>query len=98
MTSYIRNPLTCLWLFLSIITVISWWTGSARGANSYQADVFVTVVVVLIALVKTRFVIRNYMGVRFAPSWLQVTCDAWLVCLFGLIACFYWFSFQRQFS
>lgn len=48
--------------------------------------------VLLIALIKTRFVIRNYMEVRFAPAWLQLTCDAWLLCLFGLIACFYWVS------
>jgi len=92
MTSYIRNPLTYLWLFLSIITVISWWTGSDHGANPYQANVWVTVVVLLIALIKTRFVIRHYMEVRFAPSWLQLTCDAWLLCLSGLVCCFYWLS------
>jgi len=90
MRSYIRNRLTFVWLFLSIITVISWWT--ARGANSYQANAWVTGVVLLIALIKTRFVIRNYMEVRFAPSWLQLTCDAWLLCLFAVISCFYWFG------
>jgi len=37
--------------------------------------------VLLIALIKTRFVIRNYMEVRFAPFWLQRTCDAWLLSL-----------------
>jgi len=86
MTSHVRNPLTGIWLFLAISTVISWWSGSQHGANSYQASTWVTAIVVLIALVKTRFVIRNYMEVRFAPLWLQLTCDAWLLCLFGLVA------------
>ena len=92
MTSYIRSPLTYVWLFLLIITVISWRAGSAHGANSYQANVLVTGVVLLIALIKTRFVIRNFMEVRFAPSWLQLTCDAWLLCLFAVVSGFYWFG------
>jgi hypothetical protein len=73
--------------------VISWWSGSARGPHSHQADLWVTLVVLLIALVKTRFVIRNFMDVRLAPPWLQLTCDAWLLCLFGMISLFYWSSF-----
>ena len=92
MTSYIRSPSVYVWLFLSIITVISWWAGSSHGANSNQANVLVTGVVLLIALIKTRFVIRNFMEVRFAPSWLQLTCDGWLLCLFSVISGLYWFG------
>jgi cytochrome c oxidase subunit IV len=90
MRSYIRNRLTYIWLFLSIITIISWWTGSGHGATFQHASVPVTAVVLMIALIKTRFVIRNYMEVRWAPSWLRLTCDAWLLCLFGMFVCFYW--------
>jgi len=93
MTSYIRNRSTYVWLFLSIITVISWRVASTHGGNSYRADVWVTAVVLLIAFIKTRLIIRNYMEVGSAPSWLQLTCDAWLLCLFGVIGCFYWLKF-----
>jgi hypothetical protein len=89
MRSYVRNRLTYIWLFLCVITVFSWWTGSTHGAN-YQANMPVTAVVLTIALVKTRFVIRNYMEVRWAPSWLRFTCDAWLLCLFAVFSYFYW--------
>lgn len=92
MRSYLRNRLTYIWLFLCIITVISWWTGSGHGVNHYRANVPVTAVVLIIALIKTRFVIWNYMEVRSAPSWLRLTCDAWLWCLFVLIASFYCFG------
>ena len=74
-----------------IITVISWWSGSAHGAAVYEANVTITVAVLAMALIKTRFVIRHYMEVRFVPFWLQLTCDAWFAALFGLIAYFYWF-------
>jgi hypothetical protein len=90
MRSYIRNRLTYIWLFLSIITIISWWVGSPQSANFSQANVPVTAVVLVIALIKTRFVIRNYMEVRLAPSWLKLTCDAWLLALFATISSFYW--------
>ena len=92
MRSYIRNRLTYIWLFLCVITVISWWVGTGQGADSYRANVPVTAVVLVIALIKTRFVIRNYMEVRLAPAWLRLTCDAWLLCLFAAISCFYWFG------
>ena len=92
MTSYMRNRLTYIWLLLTVLTVISWWFGTGNNADSREANVLITVVVLLIALVKTRFVIRNYMEVRSAPSWLQLTCDGWLLCFFGLVSCLYWFS------
>jgi Prokaryotic Cytochrome C oxidase subunit IV len=89
MQSYFHNRLIYIWLFLSIITVFAWWMGSGHGANSYHANAAVSAVVVLLALVKTRLVIRNYMEVRLAPAWLQLTCDAWLLYLLVLITCFY---------
>jgi cytochrome c oxidase subunit IV len=92
MRSYIRNRLTYIWLFLCIITVISWWTGSGHGASFYRANALVTAVVLMLALIKTRLVIRNFMEVRRAPSWLRLTCDGWLLCLFAVISCFYWFG------
>jgi cytochrome c oxidase subunit IV len=91
MRSYVRNRLTYVWLFLCVITVISWWTVSGHGAN-YPANVRVTAVVLTIALIKTRFVIRNFMEVRRAPLWLRLTCDAWLLYLFAVISYFYWFG------
>jgi Prokaryotic Cytochrome C oxidase subunit IV len=92
MTPYIRNRLTYIWLFLSVITVVSWWVGSAQSASGYNANVLVTAVVLMIAFIKTRFVIRNYMEVRRAPRWLRLTCDAWLLGLFAVISSFYWFG------
>jgi hypothetical protein len=91
MTPYVRGPLFYTWLFLVTATVFSWWLGSANGAEPHRpANVLVTLSILLIAIIKCRFVIRNYMEVRFAPSWLQWTCDAWLIFNFGMVSSFYW--------
>ena len=91
MKAYVRNPLIYTWLFLSAATVFSWWLGSENDAKVHQANGLVTVAILLIAVIKSRFVIRNYMEVRVAPSWLQLTCDTWLVVNFGMVSSYYWF-------
>ena len=49
----------------------------------------VTVVVLLIAAVKTALVIWHFMEVRHAPTWLKATTSAWLVAVLGLLLGFY---------
>jgi hypothetical protein len=53
----------------------------------------VTVVVLVIAAVKTQLVIWHFMEVRRAPVWLRVTTMSWLIALFGLLLGFY-FAFR----
>ena len=86
----LRNRLFYIWLFLSGLTVLTWWLGSQH--NAVSAGAWVTYGVLLIAVIKTRFVIRNFMEVRDAPLWLQRSCDAWLVFLFAMLALFYRFA------
>jgi Prokaryotic Cytochrome C oxidase subunit IV len=92
MTAYARGPLFYTWLLLVAATVFSWWLGLENGSALHRhASTVTTIAILAIAIVKCRFVIRHYMEVRFAPSWLQVTCDAWLVLNFGMVSSFYWF-------
>jgi hypothetical protein len=41
------------------------------------------------ALIKARFIIRYFMEVRTAPSWLRMATDAWLVVLWGAVLAIY---------
>ncbi|MDT5180301.1 MAG: hypothetical protein QOJ95_4499 [Mycobacterium sp.] len=84
MTTYVRNPLTLVWAVLSVVTVASWLTARDGGA-AHVVNATVTVVVLLIAAVKTQLVIWHFMEVRRSPKWLQVTTMSWLVVLFGLL-------------
>lgn len=89
MTTYLRHPLTFVWAVLTAVTVASWLTARDGGAG-YRLDATVTVVVLLIAAVKTQLVIWHFMEVRRAPVWLQVTTHAWLLAVFGaLLACYF---------
>jgi hypothetical protein len=89
MNFLLRNRLFAVWLFLSGLTVLTWWLGSERGVTSAQTGALLTYGVLLIAFIKTRLVIRNFMEVRSAPLWLQLACDGWLVLLFAMLVLLY---------
>ncbi len=86
MPSSSRGTLTGVWALLSITTIASWWTGSRSDGHAYA---LVTGGVLLFALIKSRLVIRYFMEVRFAPRWLHLTCDAWLIVVFATIFALY---------
>lgn len=88
MTAYLRNPLTYVWAFLTVITVASWWI-SGGGHAEYRINTAVTLSVLLIAAVKVQFVVSYFMEVRHAPVWLKRTTVGWLLVLFALLVGFY---------
>jgi hypothetical protein len=79
MARYVRGPLAYTWLALSFATLMSWLLGAK-----------LPLLVLAIAIIKCRIVIRSYMEVRLAPSWLQRTCDAWLALNFAMGSSYYW--------
>lgn len=88
MTSYLRNPLTFVWVLLTATTIASWSVGRGHGSG-YEINATVTVIVLILAAVKALFVIRNFMEVRFAPTWLKATVYGWVVGLFLLLLAAY---------
>lgn len=82
--SYRRTHLTLVWALLTVVTVASWLTARDGGAT-HVVNATVTVVVLLIAAVKTQLVIWHFMEVRHSPTWLRVTTMSWLVVLFALL-------------
>ena len=86
MSAVLRSPLIMVWALLSILTVVSCWLASQGDGVAYM---LMTLGVLALALVKVRFVIRHFMEVRSGPRWLRRACDAWLLCVFGMILGFY---------
>ena len=76
--------LTTVWLALSALTVASWGVSTAvhHGAPA-DPSVAATVGVLAMALVKVRLILRHFMEVGTAPSWLRRATDAWLA-VFGI--------------
>jgi len=80
---------TAVWAGLSAITVLSWFLAPAQHAEPVAASTAITMAVLLLALIKTRLIIGEFMEVRTAPLWLKTATDGWLVALFGAIAVVY---------
>ena len=74
--------MTWTWALLSALTAVSWVLAATRR---FSPSIAVTIVVLAIAAVKTRFVIRQFMDVRLAPHWLRRATDAWLAVLMAAI-------------
>lgn len=85
------RSVTYVWLALAALTVLGWWLAPSQPGAPAGASTGVTVAVLAVALVKSRLIIRYFMEVRTAPTWLQRSTDAWLVVLFGSILVIYLF-------
>jgi hypothetical protein len=89
LNAVVKNRLTVVWLVLAGLTLVSWALAPGRTAGSVAASVPITVVVLVMALIKSRLIIQEFMEVRTAPAWLRAATDAWLVVLFGAILAIY---------
>jgi Prokaryotic Cytochrome C oxidase subunit IV len=85
----VKNRLTVVWVVLAALTVVSWALAPGHSAGPVAASVPITVVVLAMALIKSRLIIREFMEVRAAPAWLRAATDAWLVVLFGAVLVIY---------
>ncbi len=80
-----NRVVTCIWVILSAITVVSWWLGPGHVRSSPIASVPITVAVQTLGLIKSRLIIRYFMVVRTAPRWLRIATDAWLGVFWGAV-------------
>ncbi|BCI54272.1 prokaryotic cytochrome C oxidase subunit IV family protein [Mycolicibacterium litorale] len=80
-----RRAITAVWLILVAITVASVWLAPAHVDGPPPTDARLTVAVVVLAVVKSRLIIRYFMEVRHAPRWLRASTDAWLFVLWAAI-------------
>jgi ABC-type nickel/cobalt efflux system permease component RcnA len=74
--------LTWTWALLCALTGLSW---GLAAAGRLAPGTALTLAVLVIAAVKTRLVIRQFMDVRTAPRWLRRATDGWLAVLMAVI-------------
>lgn len=79
-----EKRLIVVWLALSAITIAQLGVGSFDGRAALAPNAAVTSSAILLALVKTRIIFREFMEVRHAPVLLCRLTDLWLV-LTGVI-------------
>lgn len=78
MNTAFEKRLLVVWLALSAITLAQLGLGSA-GGRALTPNAAVAAGAVAIALVKVRFILREFMEVRHAPLRLGRLADLWIV-------------------
>jgi heme/copper-type cytochrome/quinol oxidase subunit 4 len=83
--TYLRNPVTLVWLGLMLATCASTWWLSKDAFTPTVA----TVAIILVAAFKIRFVMHYFMELRTAPLPWRLATEAWLVAATGVILVLY---------
>jgi hypothetical protein len=74
-----EKRLIVVWLALSTITLVQLAVGSLGEHDSLTPSAAVTSSAIVIALIKVRVIIREFMEVRHAPALLCRLTDLWVV-------------------
>jgi heme/copper-type cytochrome/quinol oxidase subunit 4 len=85
--SIMRERVTAVYVVLMVATCISTWLLSKDAFSPTVA----VVGIFLIAAVKVRFVLLDFMELRYAPMPLRVAFEGWIVLVTCLILGF-WFA------
>lgn len=87
--SFLHNPINRAWLVLMIATAITWYLGEVRAAGTGAI-----VGILLIAFVKGRLVILDFMELRQAPRMWRLLLEGWMLLVGSLILLAYWLSLR----
>ncbi len=85
----LKNPAHRAWLVLMAATVITWYLGEVGAAGTASI-----VAMLVIAFVKGRLVILDFMELREAPRMWRILLEGWLILVSGLILLAYWMSLR----
>lgn len=81
---------TFVWLFLVAATCLSWAMGSGAARADAEHTGTLSTLIIAIALLKVRLVIRYFMEVREATWILRFLTDAWCAGVGIAILALYW--------
>ena len=87
--SFLHNPINRAWLVLMIATAITWYLGEVGAAGTGAI-----VGMLLIAFIKGRLVILDFMELRQAPRMWRLLLEGWMLLVGSLILLAYWLSLR----
>ena len=79
MSTRFEKRLIVVWLALSAITILQLGVSSLDARESLTPNAAVTSGAILIAMLKVRIILREFMEVRHAPGLLRRLTDLWVV-------------------
>ena len=85
----LKNSAHRAWIILLIATGITWYLGEIGAAGTLSI-----VAMLVIAFVKGRLVILDFMELREAPLMWRLLLEGWLILVSSLILLAYWISLK----
>ncbi|UCV04806.1 cytochrome C oxidase subunit IV family protein [Dechloromonas denitrificans] len=85
----LKNPAHRAWLVLIVATGITWYLGEVGAAGTSAI-----VAMLVIAFIKGRLVILDFMELRSAPLMWRLLLEGWLILVSSLILLAYWMSLK----
>jgi len=82
----LRSPITAIWGLLIAMTLVSWWMGTDHGVHDVQVA---SVLILLVAFFKVRFVGLYFMELRDAPLPLRGLFEGWCAAVCTAIVVMY---------
>jgi hypothetical protein len=76
MKHLLRSRATVIWLLLVSATVVSWNLGHGVGSFNVRDA---SLAIIVVAFLKVRFVILDFMEIRHAPLLMRIASEAWVV-------------------
>ena len=89
MMNTLKNPAHRAWLILLIATLITWYLGEVGAAGTAAI-----VAMLVIAFIKGRLVVLDFMELRDAPLMWRMLLEGWLILVSSLILLAYWMSLK----
>ena len=90
MSTGFEKRLIVVWLALSAITLAQLGVGSLDGQEALRPNAAITSRAIVIALVKVRIILREFMEVRHAPVLLGRLTDLWVAfTAVSLLGCYF---------
>ena len=87
--AFLNNPVNRAWLVLIVATAITWYLGEVGAAGTAAIAGML-----VIAFVKGRLVILDFMELRAAPRLWRILLEGWMLLVGSLILLAYWLSLR----
>ena len=89
MNNFLKNPAHRAWVVLLIATCATWYLGEVGAAGTMAI-----VTMLIIAFIKGRLVVLDFMELRQAPVMWRLILEGWLILVSSLILLAYWISLK----
>ena len=92
MRELVNQRATVIFTLLVLVTCISYWlTVGHGGAGLHQEGPVIWTSVIVLASIKVRWVMLDFMELRSAPITLRLLCESWVIGVGAFLIATAWF-------